>query len=181
MAGDNLDRYHAILLTLAGVIPAELEEDMYRWRNVRRLRSWLSSHRGGRESTLPAPDSLSVADEAAPATTLIDEKIRDLIPISPLYHARGQNILTKAFSRIDDNILLDRVRIEFAGLSNQILSADGALANELDVLIRACRKAAGHMNLALERLCGKDVSLAEKLIKNNHCLSFVWVSGWYWN
>jgi len=48
------------------------------------------------------------------------------------------------------------------------MSADGVLANELDVLIRACRKAAGHLNLALESICGTDTSSAEKLLKNNH-------------
>ena len=172
MAQDNLDRYHAILSTLAGVIPGELEEDMYRWRNVRLAEhGFLPTEEAMAVYAPLAPEGLSLEEQAAPATALIDEKIRDLIPISPLYHASGRNILTKAFSRIDDNLLLDRIRIEFAGLCNQILSADGALANELDILIRACRKAAGHINLALERLCGTDISLAEKFIKNNYLLS----------
>ena len=35
MADEDLLKYHALLTGLAGVLPAELEEDMYRLRNVR--------------------------------------------------------------------------------------------------------------------------------------------------
>ncbi len=169
MAKDNLDQYQGVLSTLTGVIPAEMEEDMYRLRNVR-----LAEH-----GFLPAEEAVAVyaplagnalvmEDHAEPPSTSIDETIRELIPISPLYHVRGRNILTEAFSGIKDDLVLDRIRLEFAGLCNQILSADGVLANELDILISACRKAAGHLNLALEKLCSTNVSQAEKLLGNNH-------------
>ncbi len=42
MADEDLTRYQALLLGLAGVLPAEVEEEMYRLRNVR-----LAEHRGG--------------------------------------------------------------------------------------------------------------------------------------
>ena len=38
-------------------------------------------------------------------------------------------------------------------------------------MIKTCRKAAGYLNLALEKLCGSDISLAEKLVKNNSLIS----------
>jgi len=35
MAGEDLLKYHSLLTGLAGVLPADLKEDMYRLRNVR--------------------------------------------------------------------------------------------------------------------------------------------------
>lgn len=171
MARDDLDRYQAMLSMMAGVIPAELEEDMYRLRNVRLAEHGFLPPEEAVEIYAPlAREALTAEDRGEPEVK-VDEEIRELIPISPLYYARGQNILTEAFSRINDLFSLDRIRLEFAGLCNQLLSADGLSANDLDVLIRTCQKAAGHLNLALERLCGTDISLAKKLIKKNPLVS----------
>ncbi len=43
---------------------------------------------------------------------------------------------------IRDLLFLDRLRLEFAGLANQILSADRLMIHELEVLVEACKKAA---------------------------------------
>jgi hypothetical protein len=45
------------------------------------------------------------------------------------------------------------------------------LSNELEVLIKTCRKAAGCVNLALERLCGTDIAVVERLLKSTCLLS----------
>jgi hypothetical protein len=172
MAKEDFDRYQSLLLGLAGVIPAEVEEEMYRLRNVR-----LSEH-----GFLPFDEAMSVyapldpgaigsGDAAETINTLFDEESRELAPISPLYYATGRNLLTYAMSRTTDNLFLDRIRLEFAGLCNQIISADGVLSNELEVLIKTCRKAAGCMNLALERLCGTDTASVERLLRSSSLLS----------
>jgi len=80
-------------------------------------------------------------------------------------------MLTEATSRITDPLFLDKIRLEFAGLCNQILSADNLLVNEFEVLIRTCRKAAGYVNLALERICGRDISKAQQLLKSQSLVS----------
>lgn len=169
MASEDLDHYHAFLLNLSGVLSAELEEDMYRLRNVR-----MAEH-----GFLPFEEALSVYAPLGPeglvpgeyAETVgkapLDEDIFELAPMSPLYHARGQNLWTAASSRMTDRFFLDRIHLEFAGLCNKIFSADGVLDNDLDSLIKTCKKAAGYINLALEKLCGSDISSAEKILKNN--------------
>ncbi|MBW1850143.1 MAG: hypothetical protein JRJ15_01635 [Deltaproteobacteria bacterium] len=172
MAGFDLDRYQILLSTLAGVIPTEMEEEMYRLRNIRLAEHGFLPPEEALAVYAPLdPDALSVEVHAADAKIAFDEEIRELVPISPFYHAQRKNILTKTFSKINDNVFRDGIRLEFAGLCNQILSADGILANELDSLIRTCRKAARHLNLALEKLCGTDISLAEELLKNNSLVS----------
>jgi hypothetical protein len=47
------------------------------------------------------------------------------------------------------------------------MSADGLLVPELDVLVRTCQKVARVLNLALERLCGKDVSKAKQVLRTH--------------
>ncbi len=172
MASVDLDRYHAVLLTLAGVNPAEMEEDMYRMKNIR-----LAEH-----GFLPAEEAFAVYAPLKPATLNTErgpralalppfEEIRGLIPISPLNYAQGKNILTRVLSRINDNLFMDRLRLEFAGLCNQIVSADGMQVNELGTILKTCRKAGGYLNLTLEKMCEEDISLAEKLLKNNTLVS----------
>jgi len=172
MARENPERYQAFLLGLARVIPAEIEDEMYRLRNVR-----LAEH-----GFLPFEEALSVyapldhetlIDEKTPALPdiFVDEETQGLVPVSPLFHAGADNILTEAASRITDPLLLDRIQLEFAGLCNQIQSADGLLVNDLEVLLGTCRKAAGYLNLALEKLCGRDISAAEKFLRKHSLLS----------
>ena len=172
MAEEDAGRYQALLLGLVGVLPAEVEEEMYRLRNVRL----------GEQGFLPYEEALSIYSPLKPkALTLeepdekgnafFDEQIRALAPISPLYHAAGQNLLTEVAEKTSDVLFLDRIRLEFAGVCNQILSADGISANEFDALVKVCRKAAGYLNVALESVCGTDVSLAEKIMRGNYLAS----------
>ena len=174
MSHEDLDIYHSFLLGLSGVLPSELEEGMYRQRNIR-----LAEH-----GFLPFEEALAVyaplrpeklvfeeLEETAGHHVIINGETRELAPVSPLYHARDQNLWTTVSSKITDDLFLDRIRLEFGGLCNQIFSADGVLENELEALIKTCRKAAGYLNLALEKLCGSDISSAERLVKNNSLVS----------
>ena len=168
MVSEDFNLYHGFLLDLAGVIPAEMEEEMYRLRNVRLAEhGFLPYEESILVYTHLDPNALSVDKPFETLSLQIDEETHELIPISPLYHAMGHNLLTEATSRITDYLFLDRIRLEFGGLCNQILSADGLVVNELQALIKTCQKAAGYLNLSLEKLCGTDISLAEKFLRYN--------------
>jgi len=67
--------------------------------------------------------------------------------------------------------LLDRIALEFAGLCNQIHAADGHMTNDLEILVKTCRKASGYLNMALERICGRDLFSAEEVLSNNSLIS----------
>jgi hypothetical protein len=164
---DNV-RYQAFLASLAGLFPAEIEEEMFRSRNVR-----LAEH-----GFLPFEEAMSVYAPLEPSALgpekseglpdiLEDEEIRAMVPALPLYHTESVNILTGAVSDIADPVLMDKIRLEFAGLCNQIMSADGLLIPELDVLVSTCQKAARVVNLALERLCGKDLSKVRQTLRTH--------------
>jgi len=172
MAGEDLLKYHSLLTGLAGVLPADLEEDMYRLRNVR-----IAEH-----GFLPREEALLVYAPLDPKTIeqkespemvdlVLDEKNLDLAPYTPFYFSKSRNLLTKSASRITDGRLLDRIRLEFAGLCNQILSADGLVIDDIDVLRKTGQKAAGYLNLALEEMSGKDIGAAEELLRKNRLIS----------
>jgi hypothetical protein len=166
-------KYQALLLGLAGLLSTEIEEDMYRMRNVR-----LAEH-----GFLPYDEAISVytpldldafndkTSKGSSGIIIDNNKTAAVVPLLPFYQAHAEDILTIAISEISDPILLDRLRLEFAGLCNQILSADGILNQEIGILIKTCRKTAGYINLALERISGKDVSSVLGLLKGNTLLS----------
>ena len=169
IAMEDFDLYQALLVGIGGVLPDEVEEENYRLRNIR-----LAEH-----GFLPFEEALSIYSFLEPKAINVktntemdevftDEKISKLVPAFPLNHIDGHSLLTDTLSRIVDERLLDRIRLEFAALCNQILTADSNIPGELEILIKACQKAAGYLNLALEKLCGEDISSAEKVLENNH-------------
>lgn len=162
---DNV-RYQAFLTSLAGVLPAEMEEDMFRLRNVRLAEHGFLPFEEATSVYAPLdPSELSPEKPEALQEILEDEEIQAIVPALPLYHTETENMLTEAASKTEDPIFMDKIRLEFAGLCNQIMSAEGLLVPELDVLISTCKKAARVLNLALERLCGKDLSKAEEALR----------------
>jgi hypothetical protein len=93
------------------------------------------------------------------------------MPVAPLLHAGGENFLTAVVNRAKDTDFMDRLRIEFAGLCNQILSAEGAPVNELETLIKTARRAGGYVNLALEKFSGGEIARADRLIRDQTLLN----------
>lgn len=172
MAATDFDRYQALMLGLMGVLPAEMEEEIYRLRNVRLAEHGFLPREEAIAVYAPLdPKALRIRNEKPLSEPIPDEESLGLIPVLPLEHAGKQNMLAEVISGISDPILLDRIRLEFAGLCNQILSADGLLVRELDVLLRTCRKASGYLSLALESLCGRDAAKTREIVRNHSLVS----------
>ena len=168
MAEADFNRYQAFLSGLAGVLHAEMEEEIHRLRNVRLAEhGFLPSEEAVSVYALLEPEALGVEKKLALPDILLDDEVRAIVPISPLHNAGTKNRLMEAVLKTKDPLFLDRIRLEFAGLCNQIMSAEGLLVPEFDVLIRTCRKAASYLNLALERLCGREVSKAEQILRGH--------------
>ncbi len=161
------NRFQALLLGLQGTIPAEVEEELYRLKGVRLAE----------EGYLPFEEAVSVYAyqdvlklEKGSSDYILyepDEETNALIPITPFIAVQGENLFSTAVSGINDYLLLDRLRIEFAGLCSQIFSADGVRFESVDDLVRICKKAGGYINAGLEILSGGDTGIAMDFIKNH--------------
>lgn len=172
MAQEDTHKYQALLTGLAGVLPAELEEDMYRIRNVR-----LAEH-----GFLPREEAIAVYAPLNPerlktkkqdtthGSTANLEDAGDA-PRWPLQTIQGRNLLTKTISTLSDERLLDRLRLEFSGLCNQILSAEGLVNQDMDDLREIQLQAAGYLNLILKERCCEDTDTAENLLRMNTLVS----------
>jgi len=171
MAQQDYNRYQALLMGVAGVIAAEIEEEMYHLR----------SNRLAEDGYLPFEEALSVYSHQRADLLKKDKsgyKLYDHsedsmtpVPLTPFIHAPADNLFARALTLVRDNLSLDRLRMEFAGLCNQILSADGVSLEGIETLIRITRKAAGYINLGLERLSEGNIELSEQFVRNNPLIS----------
>lgn len=172
VADSDLGKYRSLLSSLGAVLPAEMEEDMYRLKNVR-----LAEH-----GFLPMEEALIVyapldpreLNPQVPGQRLdveADENLRDMAPHALLSLVEDESLLGTSLSMIHEDPIADRIRLEFAGLCNQVLSADNLAVNDLEVLRKTCRKSAGYLNLILEKRCGTDIKAAETLLRNNALVS----------
>jgi hypothetical protein len=164
---DN-QRYQALLLGLVGVLPAQLEEEMYRLRNVRLAEDGFLPY----EEAISVyahvnPDSLKRERDQAGLGFSPEPDDKILVPVTPLIHTEEKSLFMESTRRVSDPVFLERIRLEFAGLCNQVIAADSVLVNELEVLLRVCQKTAGFINLGLERLSEGKLALAEEYVRNN--------------
>ncbi len=168
MAKEDYGKYEALLLGLAGVIPAELEEEMYRLRNIRLAEHGFLPREEAIGVYAPLdPDLLRKGASPTASTILDEEETLSLVPILPMTQTGTENLFMEVAAGIGDPLFLERLRLEFAGLANQILSADGTMVHEPEVLTAACKKAARVVNLSLEKACGRDPASAEELLKRH--------------
>ena len=171
MSQEDYDRFHALFLGLAGVIPSEIEEEMYRLKGVRLAE----------KGYLPYEEAISVyshqkaellkKDDSEYKLYYPDDETKALVPLTPLFHASDENLFIKALSLVEDNRLLDRLRLEFAGLCNQIFSADAVKFEGIETLSEISKKAAGYLNIGLEKLSGGKPEISEQYINNNPLIS----------
>jgi hypothetical protein len=167
LASEDYNRFQALLLGLGGVIPAEVEEEMYRMKSVRIAE----------DGYLPFEEAISIYSHQRPDLLkqgsseyklfFPDQEAGALVPLTPLSYAEGDNIFTRSIAKIADSKSFERLRLEFAGLCNQILSADALIPEGLEDLVRVTRKASGYLNIGLEKLSGGDLHISEEFIRNN--------------
>ncbi len=172
MADVDYELYQSFLTTLSGVLPAELEEEMFRLRGVRLAEVGFLPFDEAMEIYSGLPLNAISPEEKGEVVELDqdEEEIRAIVPVTPLYQTPQDNMLMKVASKATDRVFLERLQLEFAGLCNQILSADGLRVEDFEVLVETCKRAAAYLNLALTELAGQDLSIAERVVRNHSLL-----------
>jgi hypothetical protein len=171
LSSENYNRFQALLLGLAGVIPAEVEEEMYRLKSVRMAEDgYLPFEEAISIYSYQSPDLLKQG-ESEYKMFFPDEETMALVPLTPLSYAGGDNMFTRSVEIIDDSRSMERLRLEFAGLCNQIFSADAVIPEEIGDLIKVTKKAAGYLNIGLQKLSGGNLQVSGEYVRNNPLIS----------
>lgn len=151
-------RYQETLLRAANVLPAESEEEAFRFRNVRLAE----------KGFLPFDEAVGVYQ---PISAKAIQNRKKQIPAQrtpelffpvPLQHAAfldESHRFTRALSLIQLGEVLQQIQTEFAGLCNQIAAADQKPVYSCEELRSVVKKACGYLEIGFERLVDKNSHL----------------------
>jgi hypothetical protein len=151
-------KYQETLLRALNVLPAESEEEAYRFRNVRLAE----------KGFLPFDEAVGVYQPINFKVIKKQEKqIQGSrteanflpIPLNHLAFLEKDNRFTRALSLINLDETFQQIQIEFAGLCNQIAAADQKPIHDRNELRDIVKKACGYLEIGLERLAGKKTHL----------------------
>jgi len=151
LAGQDHVLFQQTLFRTAQVIPSESEEEAYRLRNVRLAeKGFLPFHEAVGVYQPLRPDQLKKRDKK-----ILSRKVPDSIVPVPIHHASlldGASIFSQALSRITVDDILHQLQVEFAGVCNQLIAADGQPVRNRQDLEVIVKKACGYISIGLERL-----------------------------
>jgi hypothetical protein len=171
LASKDYIRYQAILMGLSGVPPAEVEEELYRRRNVRLSEDgFLPYEEAVSVYTVLKKNLLKEKPSAPVVHSRSSQEDHAEAPLMPILHVSESHLMVEAMRRSGDPLLLDRIGLEFAGLCSQLFSAERVSENTPEALVQTVRKAAGYVNVGLERWCGRDLALCERVLRENPLL-----------
>ncbi len=146
--------YQNVMLESMGVVPAEVEEDVFRLRNVR-----LAEH-----GFLPFDES---AEVFSPVTLdniksmSVSRKIQGVdvndplkFPLVHLSGIHGTSHFSQAIAHVDGLFDRGEFEMEFAALCNQIITAEQNMIREKETLAKIVNKASSYVSLGLEIIQG---------------------------
>ncbi len=142
--------YQKILLEAASLMPAEMEEEVYRLRNVRMAEKGFLPFEEAVGIYQPiSPEALG----SQPAKTFGRGEEDDEALMAPLYPVkllRQGMPFSDALQEIDTPFLLQRIQTEFVSLCNQVIAADQQKIQAKEALQTVVEKVCGYLNIGLE-------------------------------
>ena len=179
MAALDPTLFHQFLINLAGAIPSFVEENLFRMRNVRLAEKGFLPFDEAMAIYQPlVPEKLLGEKEPPPKRKKLGEiKEKKIVPVSKSLLLKDGGPFQLALSRISDWDTLERLQREFAGMCNQLMSADNHIARSKEELAEVVRKACGYLNIGLERLGAKTPDDMATLV-DTHPLSDIFRTGY---
>ncbi|OQY60594.1 MAG: hypothetical protein B6245_00830 [Desulfobacteraceae bacterium 4572_88] len=148
--------YQRVLLESSGIISAESEEEAYRLRNVRLAE----------KGFMPFEEAVGVYQPLKPEG--MGKWTKKLfagsdhggygvpVPFYPVEMLKKDDIFTLSLSVIEISEVLWQLQSEFAGLCNQVISADQKQIQGREQLRHVVEKVCGYISIGLERLTEKE-------------------------
>ncbi len=149
--------FQSVLLEATHVIPAETEEEEFRWRNVRLAEKGFAPF--DEAIGIYQPVTLRQLEAQRPKSIPIDRgSVATLLPVPayPLREMKDDTYFSRALARIEPGPVLTHLQWEFANLCNQIIVADRKTVRDREQLREIVAKACGYISMGLERLRGPE-------------------------
>ena len=154
--------FQSVFMEAAHVIPAEVEQDCYRWRTMRLAE----------KGFLPFDEAVGIYQPIKPGelTAKRDKFIPQApqqvstlpVPVSPLRELKQDNYFTRALQKIEAANIVQLLQTEFAHLCNQIVVADHRTIGERDALQEIVKKASGFVSIGLEQMLKDEKDAAAR-------------------
>jgi hypothetical protein len=145
-------RYQGLLLESVSLVPSEIEEELFRLRNVRLAeKGFLPFHEAVGVYQPLRPDDLAARgkkDIRPPSP----EDPRFPVPQFAATFLEGDNLFVRALKGIHAAHVIQQLQGELAGLCNQVISADQAIIRNRDQLKSVVSKVSGYLSIGLERM-----------------------------
>ncbi len=146
--------FQNVLFEATHVVPAETEEEEYRWRNVRLAE----------KGFLPFDEAVGIYQPVKPgdlqrralnpAPRLQEEAAVLPVPAVPLREIREESYFSRALAALAPDEALPHLQWEFSNLCNQIVVADRRTIRGRGELREVVKKACGYLSIGLEQLKG---------------------------
>jgi hypothetical protein len=147
--------FQSVLLESAHVIPAETEEEEFRWRSVRLAE----------KGFVPFDEAVGIyqpvtSRELESQTPKFIPRRRETtssllpVPAYPLREIGEDTHFSRALARVEPGQVLTHLQWEFANLCNQVVVADHRSIRDREQLRQIVAKACGYISIGLERLKG---------------------------
>ena len=148
--------FQGVLLEASHAIPAESEEDCFRWRNVRLAeKGFLPFDEAvGIYQPIKPQDLAQQRRKAVPSA--VDPESRFPVPLYPIRMLPADNHFARALTAIESDNAIRHIQSEFAHLCNRIIVADYKTIRNRDQLREIVTKACGYLSIGLERLSDGD-------------------------
>ncbi|MCD4720448.1 MAG: DUF6178 family protein, partial [Desulfobacula sp.] len=146
----DLSVFHGLLLETKAILPAEVEEEQFRLRNLRLAeKGFLPTHEA---IGIYQPTRLSSLRKRPDNSLFKQEQFDPDIPLPPQFFSEfieGDDLFVKSLKFFDPEIIL-HLESELAALINKIISADKIKVQSKGILEKAILKACAYLNLGLE-------------------------------
>ncbi|RLC25003.1 MAG: hypothetical protein DRH93_03075 [Deltaproteobacteria bacterium] len=150
VAGMDLSVFHGLLLETKAVLPAEIEEEEFRLKDLRLAeKGFLPTHEA---IGIYQPTRLSSLRKRPDKSILKQVPFDPDIPLPPQFFShfiKGDDLFVKSLEFFDSNVIL-HLESELAALINKVISADKIKLRGKQDLEKAISKTCAHINLGLE-------------------------------
>jgi hypothetical protein len=144
--------FQRLLLEATHLLPAETEEEAYRWRTVRLAEKGLVPLEEAIAIYRPLRAEQARRRSSAEPEAQGEEMVLASVPIYPFHQLKDGSLFAGALLAVEEGPWLQQLQFEFASLCNRMVVADQKSIRDRAALMGIVRKACGFISMGLEKM-----------------------------